>query len=222
MKNSKTISAELFIATGCLYCPVVMNGLGELLKNGELASLKITNIAVDSKRATELNIRSTPTFLLSNHKTSMLFAGNYNPTEIKKWVAIARSENGMREYIDSFLTDGKLAIVTQAIQLVPETFATIIALLEDEDTSMHIRIGLDALIENFSASDILKEYSPSLKKLASEDNMRLQIDALHYLALTADAENKAFLQDKTQHQNKQIQIAAIEALETLDDLIKNN
>ena len=48
---------------------------------------------------------------------------------------------------------------------------------------------------------------------------RLQIDALHYIALTGDIENKHFLQQQSENTNPQIREAALEALETLNDLI---
>ena len=219
MKYSDKSSAELFIATGCVHCPVVLSELSEQLKKGHLSSLKITNIAVDNKRAEELNIRSVPWFSLTGNNSFMIFSGKHSPEEIKKWITIAQAENGMQEYIEEYLGNGQLPTITQAIQLKPKIFSVIISMLEDEDTSMTIRIGLDALIENFTTTDILKKQSAALKNIACSDNIRLQIDALHYIALTGDAENKAFLKEKIKHRDPQVKDAAIEALETLNDLI---
>lgn len=192
--NSSTLpeplSAELFIATGCSHCPTVMGELNNLLKLGKIASLKTTNIAVDNEKASALNIRSAPWFLLSNKTVSMIFSGNYTPTEIQKWVDVAQIKNGMAEYIETFLSNGEVMTVVHAIQLAPQTFSTVINMLEDEETSMDIRIGLDALLENFSSTKTLQQHVPALKKLASEKNTRLQIDALHYLALAGDASNE--------------------------------
>jgi len=216
---NKKLSAKLFIATGCTHCPTIMNELSTLLKTGELASLSIDNVAVENESAAALNIRSVPWFSLTNSLSSMILAGNHTPSEIKKWVKLARTSEGMAEYIETFLAEGELMTVTQAIQLSPETFTTVINMLENEETSMHVRIGLDALVENFTSSEILKKHAEALKKMASQDNIRLQIDALHYLALTGDKEHKKFLETKTLDKEKQIQEAALEALETLADLI---
>ena len=218
MNSNIKPSSELFIATGCSHCPVVLKELSEQLKKGEISSLKVTNIAVDNKRAEELNIRSVPWFSLINEHTSMIFSGDHSPKEIQKWIAASQTENGMQEYVEEYLANGQLMSIVQAIQLKPEIFSVIISMLENEDTSMDIRIGLDALTENFTATDILKNYSASFKKIADSDNTRLQIDALHYIALTGDAENKDFLQKKTTENDPQIKDAAIEALETLKDL----
>lgn len=218
MKTTRQVSAELFIATGCSHCPVVLKELSEQIKKGDISSLTITNIAVANERANELNIRSVPWFSLSSDNSFMIFSGNQTPKEIQQWVSLTHDENGMQQYIEEILTQGQLLTVTQAIQLKPEIFSVIISMLEDEETSMHVRIGLDALIENFSDSEILRQYTPSLKKIASSDNIRFQIDALHYLALTGDTENKDFIVEFTSHQNQQIKDAASEALETLNEL----
>lgn len=223
MTVSPNISAELFIATGCAYCPAILSALSDTLKKGQLASLNITNIAVSPEKAEALNIRSVPWFsLTSQHDEgsfSGVFSGNYSPNEISHWVSTAQTENGMQEYIETFLAEGHLPQVLQAIQLRPETFASVIAMLEDEDTSMHVRIGLDALLENFTSSAILKQYTPAFKAMATKDNIRIQIDALHYLALTGDPENRDFIREMAKDKNEQIRDAAEEALETLQDLL---
>ena len=219
MIQFKRPSAELFIATGCVHCPVVLNELSEQLKKGNIASLNITNIAVDNQRASELNIRSAPWFSLSNDNSFMIFSGNHSPKEIQQWVNTSQTKNGMQDYIEESLSSGRLSTVIQIIQLAPEVFSTVISMLEDENTGMEIRIGLDALIESFSATEILKNNASSFKKIASTNNPRLQIDALHYIALSGSAENRDFLQEYAEHEDQQVKDAAIEALETLNDLI---
>lgn len=213
-------SVELFVATGCIHCPVVLKELSEQLKKGKISSLNVTNIAVDNQRAEELNIRSVPWFSLRNEKSFMIFSGKHSPKEIQQWLSRTQSENTMQEYIEEYLSSGQLLTVIQAVQIEPKIFNTIISMLEDEETSMETRIGLDALIESFSTTDILKSHSSSLQRIASTDNPRLQIDALHYIALTADPKNKDYLKEFAGYKDQQVRDAAIEALETLNDLIE--
>ncbi len=219
MNNNTKPSVELYIATGCVHCPVVLNELSENIKKGEISSLNVTNIAVDNKKADELNIRSVPWFSLSRDNSFMIFSGEHSPKEIKQWISHIQTDTGMQTYIEELLSSGQLLTVANAIQIKPEIYSHVINMLEDEETSMDIRIGLDALTESLSATQILQRFADDFKKIASNDNVRLQIDALHYLALTADTENKEFLLEKTKDKNPQISEAAIEALETLDDLI---
>ena len=221
MNNNNATSAELFIATGCQHCPVVLQQLSEQLKKGKLASLNITNIAVDSEKANKLNIRSVPWFSFTNDNVSMIFLGEHSPKEIQQWLTASQSKTGMQEYIAEYLKKGQLTTVIQAIQFNPITFSHVIEMIKNEETSMDLRIGLDVLIENFSATEILQKYSEELKYIAISDNIRLAIDALHYIALTGDIKNKEFLLEKSESSNLQIKEAAIEALETLDDLVNN-
>ena len=156
MNTSIPSSAELLIATGCRHCPVILKELTEQLKKGELASLKITNIAVDNRRAEELNVRSVPWFSLSNNNSFMIFSGEHSPKEVQQWLASSQTENGMQEYIEECLGNGQLMTIVQAIQIKPEIFSHILTMIKNEETSMDIRIGLDVLIEISLLPAILK------------------------------------------------------------------
>ena len=219
MNDSTPLSVELFIATGCNHCPIVMNELSEQLKKGAISSLTIHNIAVDNARAEELNIRSVPWFSLTNHLSFMIFSGNHSPKEIQEELKYAQSSDGMKLYIEDCLSKGELMTVHQAVQIRPDILSNVIAMLADEETNMDIRIGLDALIEQFSKTETLNKYTDDLKKIALINIPRLQIDALHYIALTGNIENKLFLQEQTKSTNPQIKEAALEAIETLNDLM---
>lgn len=212
------LTAELFVATGCSHCPIVLNELSEQLKKGNIASLNITNIAVDNERAAQLNIRSAPWFSLRNDTSFMIFSGSHTPKEIRQWISTAQTEKGMQDYIDYALSNGQLNTVIQAIEIEPANFTAIISMLEDEDTSMEVRIGLDALIESFASSEVLKMNVNAFKEIAKSNNLRLQIDALHYIALAANPEDSSFINEFTQHEDPQLKEAAVEALETLNDL----
>jgi len=219
MKDSSPTSVELFVATGCSHCPLVLKELSEQLKIGTIAELTVVNIAVDNTRAEQLNVRSVPWFSLSNNHSFMIFSGNYSPKEIQDWLQKAENTNGMNDYIEENLSNGELMTVAQAINIQPTVLSSVIAMLGDEETSMDIRIGLDVLIEQFSGSKILQSYTEQLKKIVLSNVVRLQIDALHYIALTGDIKNKSFLLEQAENTNPQIKEAALEAIETLNDLI---
>ena len=218
MIDEKKIYAELFIATGCNHCPIVQTELNEQLKKGDIANLNITNIAVDNIKAGKLNVRSAPWFSLANKTSYMIFIGNYSPKEINQWIKKIKSQNGMQQYIEECLNTGQLSTLIQVIQSKPKIYSHIIAMFKNEETSIDIRIGLDALTESLSGTDILKLYSRDFLEIASSNNIRLQIDALHYIALMGDVNNKEFLQHKSKDKNNQIKEAAIDALDTLDTL----
>jgi len=57
MTTTTVPDAELMIATGCTHCPVVLAGLGELIKAGQIGRLDVINIAQHPKLAEELRRR---------------------------------------------------------------------------------------------------------------------------------------------------------------------
>lgn len=214
MPSPSKPAAELFIATGCAHCPAVLTALSELLKKGQLSALHITNIAVDNQRADALGIRSVPWLRLGK----LVLPGVYTPSELQHWAQRANSVAGMAEYIESMLNNGELNPVQQALQLEPESVAALMPLLANEDTAMQVRIGIDAILEQLSATPVLNTLIPELTQLAQEDNPRVQIDALHYLALTANPRVESVLRQQLASTTTIVQQAAEEALQTLHEL----
>ncbi|MCU7801111.1 MAG: thioredoxin family protein [gamma proteobacterium symbiont of Lucinoma myriamae] len=54
------LKVKLFIAPGCPHCPNVLQALSELIKDGEIAEMEVSNMALVPEKAQELNIRSVP------------------------------------------------------------------------------------------------------------------------------------------------------------------
>jgi len=50
----------LFIAPGCPHCPAVLQALSELLKDGEIAEMEVSNMALLPEKSQQLGIRSVP------------------------------------------------------------------------------------------------------------------------------------------------------------------
>ena len=207
-------AAELYIATGCAHCPAVLNALSELLKKGQLSTLNITNIAVDNQRADALGIRSVPWLRLGK----FILPGVYPQSELQHWAQRATTAEGMAEYIETMLNNGELNPVQQTLQLDPESITAVIPLLANEDTAMQVRIGIDAILEQLSATPVLNALIPGLTQLAQQDNPRVQIDALHYLALTANPSVEPVLRQQHASATAIVQQAAEEALQTLHEL----
>jgi thioredoxin-like negative regulator of GroEL len=52
--------ALLFIAPGCIHCPVVLQGLSELLKQTLIGKLTVVNVAAHPETAKEYGVRAAP------------------------------------------------------------------------------------------------------------------------------------------------------------------
>ena len=53
-------SALVFIGSGCRHCPIVLDGLARLVKEGRLARLEVINATLEPELAARNKVRSVP------------------------------------------------------------------------------------------------------------------------------------------------------------------
>ncbi len=200
--------AELLIATGCAHCPVVLEGLTTLLKEGLIGQLTITNIVVQPERARELGVRSVPWTRLG----PFILEGMHSPAELREWVKRAGSMEGMSLYLHEQLKQGKLQQMETFLAAQPQWLKALIPLLEDEDTDMKVRIGIDALLESLAGKTDLSPLIPELGRLSQHQRQSLRGDACHYLSLTGDAAAIPYLQARLQDESPEVREIAEEGL----------
>ena len=172
--------AELLIATGCAHCPVVLEGLSTLIKEGVISSLRVTNIVNQPERAQELGVRSVPWLQLG----PFTLQGLHSPAELREWAERAGSMEGMSVYLHDQLKQGNLDAMEALLSAQPAWLDALIPLLEQEDTDMKVRIGVDALLETLAASTDLGKLIDELGRLSQHERQSLRSDATHYLSLT--------------------------------------
>lgn len=213
MTTSETppLDAELLIATGCAHCPVVLEGLTALLKEGIIGSLKVTNIASRPERAQQLGVRSVPWLQLG----PFTLQGLHSPTELRDWANRADSIEGMSLYLHEQLKQGELEAMEQFLASQPQWLTALLPLLEDEETDMKVRIGVDALLESLAGSTDLGSLVEGLGRLSQHERQALRSDASHYLALTGSAAAIPYLEARLQDESAEVREIAEEGLAQL-------
>ena len=212
--NSSPPDAELLIATGCAHCPVVLDGLSGLIKEGMLGSLRVTNIVNQPERAQELGVRSVPWLQLG----PFVLQGLHSPAELREWAKRAGSLEGMSVYLHDQLKQGNLDAMEKLLRAQPEWLGALIPLLEEEDTDMKVRIGVDALLESLAASIDLASLVDELGRLSQHERQSLRSDATHYLALTRAAAAIPFLEARLEDESAEVRGIAKEGLAELTAL----
>lgn len=209
-----TPDAELLLATGCAHCDIVLQGLLPLLKEGLLGHLQITNIAVQPKRAEELGVRSVPWTRLG----PFILEGQHSPAELREWLQRAGNIDGMSEYIAEELIQGRLNKLITLLNNSPQHLPALIPLLENDDTEMQVRIGIDAIMESIKDRTNLALLIPELTQLARHNNPRIRADSSYYLALTDSLDAIPILQQQLHDESEEIREIAQEGLERLAEL----
>lgn len=203
--------ALLFIAPGCPHCPVVLQGLGELVKQGAIGRLEVINVAAHPELAAQRGVRSAPWTRIGAFELE----GAQTPQELRRWAELAGSADGISVYLEQLLRDGQLARAEQQLARHPDWLAQLLPLLIKPDLPMQVRIGVGALFEGQAGSAELQALIPALGELSRADDHSLRADACHYLGLSGGAEAVPFLRARLGDENVEVREIAGESLEAL-------
>jgi hypothetical protein len=203
--------ALLFIAPGCPHCPVVLQGLGELVKQGAIGRLEVINVAAHPELAAQHGVRSAPWTRIGAFELE----GAQTPQELRRWAELAGSADGISVYLEQLLRDGQLAHAEQQLARHPDWLEQLLPLLTKPDLPMQVRIGVGALFEGLAGSAELQALIPALGELSRADDHSLRADACHYLGLSGGAEAVPFLRARLEDENVEVREIAGESLEML-------
>ena len=204
-------SALLFIATGCQHCPAVLQSLAELLKAGELARLEIINIQQDPAAAEEYHVRSVPWARIGPFE----LLGLKTKSELQQWIDRIGDPAAMGGYFAELMTSGEMAKIKPLIEKNPETFNALLELMASPETTLSVRIGVGAVMEEFSGHALLKQNITRLAELTHHQDARLRNDACYYLGLSQDASAADYLKPLLEDSDPEVRESAEEALEEL-------
>jgi len=203
--------AELLIATGCAHCPVVLEGLARLIKEGTIGRLQVTNIVTHPEVAQALGVRSVPWLRLG----PFVLEGLHSVGELRDWARRVDSREGVARYLEMLLKEGRLSQAEAWLREHPRWLEALIPLLEEEDTDIKVRIGVDALLESLADSLDLSPLVPELARLSRADRRNLRGDAVHYLALTRSPEALPHIEARLEDDNEEVREFAAEARDEL-------
>lgn len=201
--------ALLFITPGCPHCPLVLEGLSQLVKQGLIGSVEVVNVAVRPERAEELGVRTAPWTRIG----PFILEGSQSPAELKKWAELAVEKNGASEYLEQLLTGGNLAGAEQFLAENPGLLPAILPLLENPETPIQVRLGIGALFEEQPGSTSLKSLVPELGRLSQHADHRVRSDACHFLGLSRSADAIPYLEQRLDDVHPEVREIADEALE---------
>ena len=210
---SQPPKALLFIATGCQHCPSVLQALSDLVKSGDISQLEVTNIQHAPDIASEYNVRSVPWVKIGPFE----LVGLRSKTELQTWIKRIDDADAMSDYFSELMLSGEIDKVHQILEKSPATFSALILLIADEKTTLSVRIGVGAVIEDFSGTEQLKQYIPDLAKLTQHKETRIRNDACFYLGLSQDEEARQYIDPLLNDENAEVREIAEDALQELSE-----
>lgn len=203
--------ALLLLAPGCPHCPVVLQGLSELVKDGTIGRLEAINIARHPEVARSLGVRSVPWIRIGE----LELEGLHSPAELRDWAKRAGTREGLTAWFAEQIVTGRLARVIEYVRKHPEAMAVIIAMLGDPETELNVQIGIGALMEEFEGTDLLRRHVQDLGRLTRHQDARIRNDACHYLSLTHDPTALPYAEALLDDPDPDVRETAAETIESL-------
>jgi hypothetical protein len=203
--------ALLVIGPGCPYCASVLEALSRLVKEGAIGTLEVVNAAARPERAQALQVRSVPWTRIGAFR----FDSALGLEELRSWAERAGTEEGSTRYIEFLLGAGRLAQVVAWLGEHPNAAQALLPLMSDMEVTMHVRVGVGAVLESLAGTDTLSALAPDLGRLTRHPDPRVRSDACHYLALTGSPEALAYLRERLGDESAEVREVAAESLEAL-------
>lgn len=206
-------SALLLISTSCPHCPSVLQSLSELIKEGKLSRLEVINIEKNPQRAEELNVRSVPWLKLGDFE----LVGLKSKSEINQWIDKTQTPENMSAYFEELMTSGSIDKVQQMVEEKPELMQTLFDIMASETSGISARIGVGAIIEQFTGREILIDKIDALGQYCNNPLARVRNDACYYLGLSQHTDARKYLRPLLEDEDDEVREIAKEALEDVVD-----
>ena len=201
--------ALALIAPDCPHCPIVLQGLVDLLKTGTLGRLEVVNIAARPDLAQQLGVRSVPWVRLGPFELE----GLHSPADLRHWSERAGTTQGLAEYVAGLLKTGQISKVIRLIADDEARLDVLPLLLSDPNTELQVRIGIGALLEEFEGEPRLTRLIEALGRLTAHDDARIRSDACHFLALTHHPDALSLIRPLLSDRDEQVREVARDSLE---------
>ncbi len=203
--------ALLFIAPGCVHCPVVLQGLSELLKQTLIGKLTVVNVAAHPEQAAEYGVRSAPWLRLG----PFTLTGAQSPAELKQWTEWASSEDGAVHYVEHLLKQGGFKKAGVFIAEDTHRLKSLLAIIANPEADIDVRLGVSALLEAYTNKPELQNLLPQLAELTLHTDHRVRADSCHLLGLTGSVAALPYVEACLKDTHEEVREIAGEATEEL-------
>ena len=204
-------SILMFMGTQCTFCGPMMQMLTEFMKAGRIAELRVVNIEANPELARQYGIRSVPWLQIGPFE----LAGSRSKQELLLWIERASSFEGLSEYLEEVLSEGKMEYANKLIKRYPQALENVIDLMADPEAKINVRLGVGVIIEDMATSKEFKTVIPRLIEYLSNDDARIRGDACHYLSLTKDVTYVPEIKKLLSDENEEVREIAQDSLDEL-------
>jgi len=174
-----TPDALLLMTGGCPHCPAVLQALTVLLKEGVIGRLQIINVAAHIEEAETRGIQSVPWTQIGAFEIE----GVVSVSKLRELALGVNDDAVLDNWVLELLKAGKRQKFEALVRAEPLRIHALGRLMANPETSMAIRLGIGAVLEELSDSGITEVLIPALADMLQSDDKLLCADACHFLTL---------------------------------------
>lgn len=203
--------ALLFITSGCPHCPVVLQGLSDMVKQAAIGKLTVVNVAAHPELAAEYGVRAAPWLRLGPYTLT----GAHTTAELQQWAEWSSGEEGVAHYIEHLLKEGGFKQAGVFIAEDTQRLKPLLAIVADPEKNIEVRVGVDALLESYRNTPALQSLLPQLAELTRHTDHRVRADACHLLGLSGSAAARPHLEICVKDSSEEVREIASESLSAI-------
>ncbi len=200
--------ALLLMTAGCPHCPAALQALTMLLKEGVIGRLEIVNVAIHTEEAEARSVKSVPWIKI----------GPFEVESISSPAKLRELANGVNDdaVFDTWLLETMKAGHRQKFESLvrrePQRIHALARLMTNPETSMAIRLGIGAVLEELHGTGLTEPLIPALGDMLKSDDRLLRADACHFMTLIGGEHIRSFMQSCQNDADPEIHEMALEWL----------
>ncbi len=195
----------------CPHCSNVLQGLTQLVHEGSIGRLEVVNVKMFPERAEALGVDTVPWVRFGPFELE----GMLSLDQLREWLGRKGDEEGMAAYFEYLLASGRREKVVRIVRREPDRTRSLIRLLGRVKTTLHVRLGIGAVLEELRGTDAVRSIVQDLGRLTTDGDTRVRGDACYLLTFTHAVEAVPYLTACRRDPDKDVREIAEEALEFL-------
>jgi hypothetical protein len=171
--------ALLLMTAGCPHCPAALQSLTMLLKEGVIGRLEIVNVAIHTEEAESRGVKSVPWMQIGPYVVD----GVSSPGNLRELAKGANVDSVFDTWLLETLKAGQRQTFEFLVRREPHRIHALARLMRNPETSMAIRLGIGAVLEELHGTGLTEPLIPALGEMLKSDDRLLRTDACHFLTL---------------------------------------
>lgn len=179
MSEERVPDALLLMTAGCPHCPAALQSLTMLLKENAIGRLEIINVAIHADEAEARGVKSVPWIQIGPYEVE----GVSSPGKLRELAKGINDDAVFDAWLLETLKAGHRQKFESLVRREPHRIHALARLMRNPETSMAIRLGIGAVLEELHGTGLTEPLITSLGEMLKLEDRLLRADACHFLTL---------------------------------------